>query len=44
MTEVVAIEQAAEKAAKGTATQLTSATAGVAPTLAQLTNIFKAMQ
>lgn len=42
--DATAIEQAAEQAAKGTATQLTSATAGVAPTLAQLTNIFKAIQ
>lgn len=42
--DATAIEEAAEKAAKGTATSLTSATEGVAPTLAQLTNIFKAIQ
>ena len=42
--DATAIEDAAAKAAQGTATSLTSATEGVAPTLAQLTNIFKAIQ
>ncbi|MBQ3723097.1 MAG: hypothetical protein II851_05245 [Bacteroidales bacterium] len=42
--DATAISQAADAAAKGTVTSLNSATAGVAPTLAQLTSIFKAMQ
>ena len=39
-----AITQAADAAATGTMSALTSSTAGVAPTLNQLTTIFKAMQ
>ncbi len=39
-----AITQAAENAAQGTATQLSNATAGVAPTLSALNSIFKAIQ
>ena len=39
-----ALTQAADSAAKGTATALTASTAGVTPTLNQLNAIFKAMK
>ena len=39
-----ALTQAADQAAKGTATALNASTAGVTPTLNQLTAIFKAMK
>ena len=39
-----ALTKAADAAAQGTATALNTSTAGVAPTLAQLTTIFKAME
>lgn len=42
--DTTALTQAADSAAKGTVTALNNSTAGVAPTLAALNNIFKAIQ
>ena len=41
--DTTALSQAAEQAAQGTVTALNNSTAGVAPTLAALNNIFKAL-